>query len=153
MDYTLVKTLHILSATVLFGTGIGTAYFMWIANRSRDTRVIAAVAGHVVLADWLFTTPAVIFQPLSGVWLVQSAGYAWDGWIATSLGLYVLAGLCWLPVVWLQLYMRKTAQAAASAGLPLPDTYWRAAKIWFWLGVPAFVSVVAVFFLMVAKHL
>lgn len=153
MDYNLIKTLHILSATILFGTGLGSAYFMWSAQRTRDAQVIAAVAQHVVRADWLFTTPTVIFQPLSGAWLVHAAGYTWSGWIGISLGLYALAGLCWLPVVWLQIRMRNTAQTAALQNQSLPQIYWRDAKLWFWLGVPAFISIVAVFFLMVFKHL
>ena len=153
MDYNLIKTLHILSATILFGTGLGTAYFMWSANRTRDPHVIAAVAKHVVRADWLFTTPSVVFQPLSGAWLVYTAGYAWNGWVGLSLGLYAFAGLCWLPVVGLQIRMRNTAQISALHDQPLPCSYWRDAKIWFWLGVPAFISVIAVFFLMVFKHL
>jgi uncharacterized membrane protein len=152
MDYGLVKTLHILSATVLFGTGLGTAYFMWSANRARDAHVIASVARHVVRADWLFTTPTVILQPLTGIWLVHAAGYSWTGWVGLSLGLYALAGLCWLPVVWLQIRMRDAAHASVRQGQTLPDAYWRDASIWFWLGVPAFLSTTAVFFLMVLKH-
>jgi uncharacterized membrane protein len=152
MDYGLIKTLHILSATVLFGTGLGTAYFMWSASRTRDARVIASVARHVVRADWVFTTPTVIFQPLSGIWLVHAAGYPWTGWVGLSLVLYVFGGLCWLPVVWLQIRMRDAAQGAALQHRPLPHAYWRDARIWFWLGVPAFVSMVGVFFLMVSKH-
>lgn len=153
MDYGLIKTLHILSATVLFGTGLGTAYFMWSANRTRDAHVIASVARTVVRADWLFTTPTVILQPLSGIWLVEAAGYPWAGWVGVSLGLYAVAGLCWLPVVWLQIRMRDGAQHAATYCHTLPPSYWRDARTWFWLGVPAFISMVGVFFLMVLKHL
>ncbi len=151
MDYAIIKVLHIISATVLFGTGLGTAYFMWSASRTRDARVVASVAGHVVRADWLFTTPTVIFQPLSGVWLVYAAGYPWSGWIAWSLLLYAIAGACWLPVVWLQLRMRDIAAEAARGDQGLPALYWRYARIWFWLGVPAFVAMIATFFLMVLK--
>lgn len=152
MDYAIVKTLHILSATVLFGTGLGTAFFMWRANLTGDVRVIASVAKQVVLADWLFTTPTVIFQPLSGIWLAQQAGYAWNGWITLSLALYGLAGMCWLPVVWLQLRMQKVAEGALQLKQPLPTQYHLYARVWFWLGVPAFLSMVSVFFLMVLKH-
>jgi uncharacterized membrane protein len=151
MDYGLIKTLHILSATLLFGTGLGTAYFMWSANRTRDARVTAAVAKHVVRADWIFTLPTVIFQPISGIWLAQAAGYAWTGWIGFSLALYGIAGACWLPVVWLQMRMRDMATDADKHNQPLPGRYWYYAQAWFWLGVPAFVAMVSVFFLMVLK--
>ena len=152
MDFGLVKTLHILSATLLFGTGLGTAYFMWSANRTRNTQVIASVAKQVVSADWVFTTPTVIFQPLSGAWLVQSVGYPWHGWVSASLVLYGIAGACWLPVVWLQLRMRDMAVTAEMNHQPLPPRYWHYARIWFWLGVPAFIAILSVFFLMVLKH-
>jgi uncharacterized membrane protein len=152
MDYGLIKTLHILSATLLFGIGLGTAWFMWSANRTGDVRVIAAVARQVVNADWLFTLPTVIFQPLSGWWLMREAGYPWQGWVAVSLALYALAGLCWLPVVWLQMRMRELAGQAVARHEPLPGLYWRYARIWFWLGVPAFLAMVWVFALMTTKH-
>lgn len=151
MDYGLIKTLHILSATLLFGTGLGTAYFMWSANRTRDARVTATVARHVVRADWIFTLPTVVFQPISGIWLAQAAGYAWTGWIGFSLALYGIAGACWLPVVWLQMRMRDMATDADKHNRPLPGRYWRYARAWFWLGVPAFASMAGVFFLMVLK--
>ena len=151
MDYGIIKTLHILSATLLFGTGLGTAYFMWSANRTRDARIIAAVTGHVVRADWMFTLPTVIFQPLSGAWLVHAAGYPWSGWIVFSLALYAIAGVCWLPVLWLQLRMRDLAADAAQRSQPLSGCYWRYAHIWIWLGVPAFLAMLGIFFLMVLK--
>ena len=151
MDYGIIKTLHILSATILFGTGLGTAYFMWSANRTRDTHVIATVTRQVVLADWLFTTPTILFQPLSGAWLAHEAGYPWQGWVGWSIGFFALAGLCWLPVVWLQLRMRNSARHAATYCHVLPESYWRDAQVWLLLGIPAFFSIVIVFFLMVGK--
>lgn len=153
MDYAIIKTLHILSATVLFGTGLGTAFFMWRANRTRDAHIIASVAKQVVLADWLFTTPTVMFQPLSGAWLIYTADQPWSGWVVYSLGLYLLAAVCWLPVVWLQLRMRDIALNASISKRILPVQYWRYARIWFWLGVPAFSALIGIFFLMVLKHL
>ena len=152
MDYLLIKTLHIISATILFGTGLGTAYFLWSAHRTRDAQVIAAVATHVVRADWIFTAPTVLIQPITGIWLASVAGYGWAGWVSWSLALFTLAGLCWLPVVMLQIRMRNTAQRAAQQSRPLPPAYWRDANIWFYLGIPAFAAMIGVFILMVFKH-
>src|SRR5215470_17558105 len=107
MLYDIVKTIHILSAAVLFGTGLGTAWFMWRANRSGEAATIAATARNVVMADWLFTLPAVVVQPASGIWLVDMAGYSpAETWLMWTYGLYLAAGACWLPVVWLQMRMR-----------------------------------------------
>jgi uncharacterized membrane protein len=110
MLYEIVKTVHILSATVLFGTGLGTAWFMWRADCSGDAAAVAATARNVVLADWLFTTPAIILQPLTGLWLIFLGGYSSaETWLLWTYGLYLLAGACWLPVVWLQIRMRDLA--------------------------------------------
>lgn len=152
MDYLLLKTIHILSATVLFGTGIGTAFQMWKAHRDGDVRAIAAVNRNVVIADWLFTTPAVIVQPLTGWLLLRAAGFdPMAPWLVLTYALYLLAGVCWLPVVFIQLKLRDLAQVAAREGKPLEGDYWRLYRIWFWLGWPAFGGLVVVFWLMVAK--
>lgn len=153
MLYEIVKTVHILSATVLFGTGLGTAWFMWRADRSGDAAVVVAAARNVVLADWLFTTPAIILQPLSGLWLILLAGYSpAETWLLWTYGLYLLAGACWLPVVWLQIRMRDLAAMAAASGAPLSARYRRYARLWFALGWPAFIAVILIVYLMVAKR-
>jgi uncharacterized membrane protein len=152
MLYDIVKTVHILSAAVLFGTGLGTAWFMWRADRTGEAAAIAATARNVVMADWLFTLPAVVVQPVSGIWLVDMAGYSpTEIWLMWTYGLYLAAGACWLPVVWLQIRMRDIAAAAAADGGPLPTRYRRHARTWFALGWPAFTAVVLIAYLMVAK--
>ena len=150
--YMLYKTIHILSATVLFGTGLGTAFHMWRADRTGSVRIIAAAARQTVLADWLFTTPAVIIQPVSGFLLLFEAGYALnEGWVILSLALYAVTGVCWLPVVWLQIRVRDMALAALDGGAALPPLYRRYMRIWFALGWPAFLSVIAIITLMVFR--
>ncbi|WML89331.1 DUF2269 domain-containing protein [Thiothrix lacustris] len=152
MLYLTLKYLHILSMALLFGTGLGSAFYKWMADRSGNLAHIAVVNRHVVLADWIFITPTVIFQPISGLWLASLLGLPLTTpWLGISLTLYVLAGVCWLPVVWLQIQMRKLADAAATNNTALPQQYWRYARIWFWLGVPAFIAMLLVVLLMVFK--
>ncbi|HYD57335.1 MAG TPA: DUF2269 domain-containing protein [Burkholderiales bacterium] len=152
MDYLTVKWLHVLSSTVLFGTGLGSAFYMFFTNRQGDARAIASVTRRVVVADWLFTTPTAILQPLTGAWLVELAGLSWSAtWIVWSIGLYVVAGACWIPVVWIQIRMAEMAEAAAASGAPLPQRFWRFHHAWTALGVPAFVAFIAIFYLMVVK--
>lgn len=154
MSYSLIKSLHILSMVLLFGTGLGSAFYKWMADRSGNLAHIAVTNRHVVLADWLFTTPTVIFQPLSGLYLAHLAGWPLSSaWLQASLALYTLAGLCWLPVVWLQIRMRQLSLAAVQQQTALPARYWRYARYWFWLGVPAFIAMVLVVLLMVMKPL
>jgi uncharacterized membrane protein len=151
-EYLLLKLVHVVSSTLLFGTGLGTAFFMWRTHLGGDVRAIAAVSQGVVKADWWFTTPAVIVQPLTGFTMLHLAGLDWrSGWILLSLLLYLLAGACWLPVVLIQLRVARLAAAAAKAGTDLPAEYFRLMRIWFALGWPAFVAVLAIFWLMVFK--
>lgn len=154
MDYLTLKWIHILSSTLLLGTGLGIAFFMWMAHLTRDARQIAATARVVVIADALFTAPAVIVQLGSGLWLVWLLHLPLTVyWVRTALVLFFVIGICWLPVVWLQARARDLARAAAEAGMPLPPAYARVMRWWFWLGWPAFISVIAIFWLMVNKPL
>jgi uncharacterized membrane protein len=147
-----LKLVHLLGAAVLFGTGLGIAFFMYMAHRTGDAATIATTARTVVIADAMFTLNAVIAQPVSGAALALSIGYSlWEPWIVVSLVLYVVIGLCWLPVVAIQLRLRELAAAAARAGTPLPDSYHRLFRIWFALGWPAFLGVIAIFVLMIGK--
>jgi uncharacterized membrane protein len=152
MLYFAVKYLHVIGAAVLFGTGAGIAFFMLIAHLRGDPRVIAGVAGIVVLADFIFTATAVVVQPVTGVWLASNSGYSlWEGWIALSIALYIVTGAFWLPVVWMQMRMRDLAAEAIARGEALPPLYHRLFWTWFALGFPAFASVAAIFWLMIAK--
>jgi uncharacterized membrane protein len=149
--FLLIKTLHVLSATVLFGTGLGTAFFFWSAEQSDDQARLFA-ARTTVRADFFFTLPAVILQPLTGAWLIVKDGIDLQAsWILISLGLYALAGLCWVPVVWLQIKMKRMLELKVAARGFDPQAYERLRRIWFLLGWPAFLGLVAVFWLMVAK--
>lgn len=152
MDYLFVKWLHVLSSTILFGTGIGTAFYLLVSSLSRDVALAAGVTRWVVRADWLFTATTVVLQPLTGLWLVQRAGFPLGAaWLAWSLALYALAIACWLPVVWLQMRLRDIAAQAHAAGRDLPAAYWTFFRWWFALGVPALVSFLAIFWLMIAR--
>ena len=148
----LLRWLHVLGAAVLLGTGAGIAFFMVMAHRTRDAALIAHVAGTVVLADTVFTATAVVLQPVTGVLLAWEVGWRLtEGWILLSLALYVLTGLFWLPVVAIQIRLRDLARAAAAASAPLPPAYRRLYRIWFACGFPAFLAVLAIFWLMLTR--
>jgi uncharacterized membrane protein len=152
MEYPLVKWLHILSSTLLFGTGIGSAFYLLFTSISRDLRAIVVVTKYVVIADWLFTATTAVIQPLTGFYMVHLVGMPLNSrWIVWSTALYVLALACWLPVVWLQMRLRDVARHALQSGTALPPLYWKYFRIWVALGVPAFFAFVAIFYLMVAK--
>jgi uncharacterized membrane protein len=152
MTYLILKYLHVLGAIVLLGTGGGIAFFMLMAHRSEDVGHIFRTARTVVVADFLFTTTAVVVQPITGVLLARESGLPLtQGWLLLSFALYVVAGLFWLPVVWMQIRMRDLAAAAAQKGKPLAQRYRRLFRLWFLFGFPGFGSVAAILWLMIAK--
>lgn len=150
--YLLLKYIHIISSMLLVGTGFGSAYYLFFANRINSVEVKAAVSRLCVRADWWFTTPTVIVQPVTGFSMVYLAGYPLDTpWILLSFGLYLLAGACWLPVVWLQIRMAKISENAHTQKTALPAIYETYRSWWEALGYPAFTCMLGVFYLMVFK--
>jgi uncharacterized membrane protein len=151
ITYTFLKTLHIVSAMLLFGTGLGTAFYLWMAHRSRDIHALRITAGHVILADWIFTTPAVITQVMTGALLMDHLGWSFMSlWFVTVISLFLFVGACWVPVVVLQYRIRDFAMSAASYE-SLPAQYHQLMYLWVGLGVPAFSVVLLLFALMVYK--
>jgi uncharacterized membrane protein len=152
MAYLIAKWIHVVSSTLLFGTGLGSAFYMFFTSRTQDVRAIAVVVKYVVIADWLFTTPTILLQPASGLYMVYRAGFPLRShWLLWSVALFLLAGAAWLPVVWMQIRMRDMAYEAVRQEQPLPTRYWRFLRWWVALGSVAFVALVVVFFLMVVK--
>jgi uncharacterized membrane protein len=148
----ILRWLNVIGASVLLGTGTGIAFFMVMAHRSRKPTLIAHVAATVVIADFLFTATAVVMQPVTGFILARMIGWPLVSlWLSLSLGLYVIAGLFWLPVVFIQMRLRDLAGAAVAADAALPAIYYRLYKVWFFCGFPAFFAVAAIFWLMLAK--
>jgi uncharacterized membrane protein len=151
-EYLLARGLHLFSAMVLFGTGLGTAWQMYAACRSGDVAGIARVARQTVQADWLFTTPAAVVQPVTGLWLVRLSGYGYtESWLIASYLLYALAGAAWLVVVVLQKDMERLAALARRSGTALPEVFERRFRLWLRLGWVGFGSLLGVIVLMVAK--
>lgn len=150
--YLIIKTLHIASSTILFGTGIGIAFFMFRSHRTANIQEKFYAIRTTVLADYIFTLPAVIIQPVTGFMLIHMVGYGWnEWWLLLSYAIYIIAGLCWLPVVWIQIQLKNILAESVANNTPLPGRYQRLFKIWFLLGWPAFIGLIIIFFLMVAK--
>jgi len=152
MDHLWLKTIHILSATLVLGTGLGIAFFMWTAHRTGDARVIAAVGRNVVVADAIFTAPGVVGLFVTGWLMANGLGLSvTTGWTGLALALFVFVGMCWLPVLVLQKVAWRLAVRAHQASAPLPLRYFRVMRWRFWLGWPAFGAVIVIIGLMVLK--
>jgi uncharacterized membrane protein len=155
--YELWKTLHVVGAAVLFGTGLGIAFFCWFgyrrAMRSGEIGTLRAFLRLTVIADACLTAPAVALQAVSGVALMNLLGWSQASpWALLVWTLFVFVGLCWLPVVAIQIRLSREAQAAPSTERLAPRFH-RLFRVWFGLGIPAFAAVVALFYLMVARPL
>jgi uncharacterized membrane protein len=152
VEFLLVKWLHVLGAAVIFGTGLGTAFHFWITQRRENVAAIAAAARSTVFADYVFTLPAVIVQPVTGIALASMAGYPLlSGWIVSALVLYAAAAACWVPVVFIQIRLRDIAEACVRSGEPLGEEFARLVRRWTILGWPAFMAMAATFWLMIAR--
>lgn len=152
MLYAIVKTLHILSATILFGTGIGIAFFFSMGMRSRDPIAAWFAARTTAVADMIFTLTAGLAQPVTGLWLIHLTGQdPAQGWLLATYALYALALCCWLPVVWLQISIRDMWRARLDGALVDDALLRHRIRLWYLLGWPAFGGLIVIFWLMVAK--
>lgn len=146
-----VKWIHVLSSTVLFGTGLGAFFFLFMAHRTRDPRIIASVAGIAVVTNLIFTLTAGLIQPVTGGILMAMMELTMAPWIISALSLFVLVGACWIPVVLIQLRIKHLAERAVAAGAGLPAEYDRLYRIWAGLGAVVLVAMIAIFYLMLAQ--
>lgn len=152
-NYLLLKYLHILCAFVLAGTGAGIAFFMFMASRTKNIAVIASTARHVVLADWIFTAPAILGQFITGTLLMKKLQYSFESpWFMAVFSVFMFIGCCWLPVVFIQYRLKKFATEAETSGV-LNDAFYRLIKYWIALGIPAFTGILIILWLMVFKPL
>ncbi len=152
-SYLWLKFLHILSAVVVTGTGAGIAFFMFMANRSNNPQAIYVTARHVILGDWIFTTPAVLTQLVTGLLLMENRGYSFSSpWFYWVIGLFIFIGLCWLPVLRIQYRLRDMAEVMAARGEVVPH-FKKQIRLWTLLGIPAFSAILVIFWLMIFKPL
>jgi uncharacterized membrane protein len=150
--YLLVKTIHIVTATILFGTGLGIAFFMFWGRFDESPPARFYAVRTTVLADTVFTAPAAVLQPMTGAWLIWNGGFRWDEpWLLVAYGLYALAAICWLAVVWIQIRLKQMLSESLTTGEPLSPAYTPLLRVWFFLGWPAFLGLLVIFYLMVAE--
>ena len=124
-----------------------------MANRSSNLPAIAVTARHVVLADWIFTAPAVLVQLITGILLMLRLGYAFtSAWFFLVIGLFMFIGLCWVPVIVIQYKLKALAEEAIDTGF-LDPTFKKLMRWWTVLGIAAFAAILVIFWLMVFKPL
>jgi len=153
MLYLVLKTLHVLAAVVFLGTGFGSAWYKLRAGLTRDVAAAAWIDAEVVRADWIFTIPAGLLLPATGLGMTLGYGMPLSTpWVLQGLLGYAVAGLAWLPAAGLQLRMRRLSAEALREGRPLPERWRRDQRLWAALGLPAFAAAAAVVWVMVSKR-
>jgi len=152
-SYLALKLIHIISATVLAGTGIGIAFFMLMASRTGNFATISMTARHVVLADWLFTAPAVVIQLITGIWLMKILHYSFtSAWFAAVISLFIFIGCCWIPVIVIQYKLKNIVETQPQNNYS-DARFKKLMTLWITLGIPAFTGILILFWLMVFKPL
>lgn len=150
-NYLLLKLVHILSAVVVTGTGAGIAFFMLMAYRSDNPQVIYITAKHVILGDWIFTTPAIVTLFISGIMLMNALDYSFAStWFRSVIGLFVFTGVCWLPVLTIQYRLRNLSELSLNSD-KVSVEFEKLMRVWILLGVLAFSAILVIFWLMVFK--
>lgn len=150
--YLLLKVIHVLSAMLFFGTGLGSAWYKLRADRSGQLETIAWAQREIVRADWIFTVPSAVVLPVSGLAMAWVAGMPLSTpWLLLGLIGYAIAGLCWLPAAFLQIRMRRMVDEALREGTALPPAFHRANRTWMLLGLPSFAAAMGSIWVMVMK--
>ena len=152
----LLKTLHVLMATVFFGTGAGVAFVKLRADHTGDVRIIAWANRFVVQSDLIFTIPSGVLMPVTGLALAWQYGTSWatlwaTPWLVKGLIGWSIAGAFWLPAWRLQYRMSALATTAFEQGTALPEAYHRYTRWWMFLGFPSFTAALWTFWVMVSK--
>ncbi len=149
--YFILRMIHILSALISTGTGAGIAFFMFMTYRSKNIEALVIVSKLVVRADWLFTAPAVVIQFVSGILLMNQLGYSFNSvWFYWVISLFVLVGICWLPVVVIQYRLRDLAKESLQKN-EINQKLNNVMKIWIVLGIIAFSAIIVIYWLMIFK--
>ncbi len=147
MSYQLVKLIHILAATVLIGTGAGSAFYLFISYKKASFTTLKEVLGFVVLADMIFIAPAVVVQGLTGLWMADTLSLMYSTWFWVVIGMCVLVLVTWLPAAYIQIKLKKMIADKDER----PPEFDRLIKIWAGLGVPSFGGAMYIYYLMLFK--
>jgi len=152
MIYLILKLVHIMSSTILFGGGIFAALLGTIVFGSRRAKVIAEIGPHIVRVESYLTALSALAQIITGLWMASIAGFSVStGWLGWALILFCIAGLCWILGVWLQHRMVDLSKTALETDAALPAEYRKLFARWTFLGLPSTAAMIGIFYLMVFK--
>ncbi len=147
MLYQVLKLIHILSATLMIGTGLGSAFFLFLTYKGRNVQNLRHVVKLVIRADKYFTAPSVIIQLITGILLSNILELTYSRWfwivLSTSLVIFIL----WLRAAFIQVWLsRQLLQSEV-----LTPEFHQNMRLWILLGVPSFALSIFIYYMMVFK--
>lgn len=147
MDYLTLKIIHILSATIMIGTGLGSAFYLFVSYKTALFTTVKDVLKIVIIADLIFTTPSVIVQLVTGLMLADRLNLTNTRWYWVVLSISFLVLVLWLGAVVIQYRLKRIIIDKKS----LPALFDKLMSIWFYLGVPSFGLAIFLYYLMIYK--
>ncbi|MBL4735110.1 MAG: DUF2269 domain-containing protein [Flavobacteriales bacterium] len=147
MDYHILKLIHIVSATLMIGAGIGSAFYLFLSYKRYQASTLKDVLKLVVMADSVFTAPSIIIQFITGLMLSNMLSLTSTDWFLIVMGVSGLILVMWLRAAFLQIKLRKILEKENEI---TPEFHYLM-KVWFYLGVPSFLGALYLYYLMVYK--
>jgi len=124
MSYALLKLLHVTAVIIFLGNIVTGHFWMHIAMKSKDLKIIRHSILGVIKSDRIFTIPGVIFILTGGI-LAAIYGripILRTGWILWSIILFALSGFIFSTK--LSAYQRKIYELSLHDS-PITDLEWR----------------------------
>ena len=147
MDYHILKLIHIFSATLMIGAGIGSAFYLFLSYKRFQVSTLKDVLKLVVLADSVFTAPSVVIQFITGLMLSDLLNLTSTDWFWLVLAVSGVVLVMWLRAAFLQIKLRKMLERQNE----ITPEFDRLMKVWFYLGIPSFLGALYLYYLMVYK--
>lgn len=147
MSYQLLKLIHILSATLMIGTGLGSAFYLYLTYKKAQLSTVRDVLNLVIFADLIFTTPSVFIQIITGVMLSNVIGLTFTNWFWVVISVSFIVFVLWVRAAFIQVKLKKLIANETE----IPEKFHQLMKVWFYLGIPSFLGSIFIYYLMVYK--
>ncbi|MEQ5774741.1 DUF2269 family protein [Thalassospira sp. NFXS8] len=152
MDFILIKFIHLVGVVLFLGNIIVSAVWKNAADRTKNPAIIAFSCRLIKITDLAFTAGGVVLIAIGGLGMyhIGRIDLAARVNLQSGITLFVISAIIWLlGLIPLQRRMaRLSHMAAAHNATTLPDTYFRAARLWNFLGALAVILPIITLWLM-----
>ncbi|OSQ36559.1 DUF2269 family protein [Thalassospira mesophila] len=152
MDFVLVKFVHLVGVVLFLGNIIVSAVWKNAADRTKNPAIIAFSCRLIKITDLAFTASGVLLIAIGGLGMYHVGRIDLVARVNLQSGifLFIISAVIWiLGLIPLQRRMARVSHSAATHNeLTLPDTYYRAARLWNFLGAIAVILPIITLWLM-----